>query len=227
MDGVTTDAILCWPRNCDYPLWREFIRHERNRFNRVIAVLTKHDGEYDYTDWLRKNCAEVDFIDSLPVITDWRNIAVNTALNVSTADRIWLTEQDFFVTDPGFWNTEGRVIGFDAGDNRPLHPACIFADRDLIEQTSRYFGPDPVDHFYTFGVELCNLAKPTLLTGGFIHMQGVTQNHFLLDRNEEAGVFKREQFREYLSRSLIVNVPLEEGWKSRAREEVRTCLTND
>ena len=122
--------------------------------------------------------------------------------------------------DPSFWDAEGAVIGFDAGDGRPLHPASLFVDRGLIDQTSRYFGPEPIDHFYTFGKELRELAEPTLLTGGFRHMQGVTQNHSLIDQGEDTGVFKRDQFRDYLQDCLAADVPLHPEWIARAKKEI-------
>lgn len=217
MDGI--DVIVSWPRSCDYPLWRQFIRDERARFNRVYAVFTDHDGP-DYSAWVRSNCPEIDFLDSLNRRRDWRDAAVNTALLQSTAERLWFTEQDFFITDPSFWEAEGQVIGFDAGDGRPLHPACIFVDRQMVNQTSRYFGPEPVDHFYSFGKELCALVRPALLTGGFSHMQGTSQNHYLIDKGEDVGVFKRDKFQNYLRDCLTAGVPLHSEWSERAEREI-------
>lgn len=217
---MTVDVIVAWPRGCDYPLWRQFIRDERSRFDRVLAVLTSHDGD-DYSEWLRTNCPEVEFVDSRGDGWDWRDAAVNTALTLSTAERVWFTEQDFFITSLAFWDVRGRVIGFDARDSRPLHPACIFADRELIDRTSRYFGSHPVDHFYQFGKELSALAEPILLTDGFVHLQGTTHNHWLLDRSE-AGIFRISQFHDYLVRSLNADVPLEKHWAARARHNLVT-----
>lgn len=209
------DVILAWPKGCDYPIWRQFIRAERERFSRVLAVLTGHDGD-DLSAWLRIHCPEVEFVESRGDGWDWRDAAVNTALDMSFAERVWFTEQDFFITDQSFWDVSGPVVGFNAGDNRPLHPACIFADRELVDRTSRYFGSEPIDHFYTFGTELCEQVKPTLLTAGFRHLQGTTHNHWLLDRSE-TGIFRINQFRDYLTQSLAATVPLEDGWVRRAR----------
>ncbi len=169
--------------------------------------------------WLQANCPEVEFINA-PQGKDWRDAAVNAALDISDADRVWFTEQDFFIDGPAFWGVQGAVVGFSAGDGRLLHPASLTADRGLVDRTSRYFGPDPVDHFYTFGEELARLAPLTLLPGGFRHMQGVTQNHALIDRGEDAGVFRRGDFRGYLRDCLSAGVPLEGGWEDRARREV-------
>ena len=217
MDRI--DVIVCWPRSCDYPLWRQFIRDERHRFYRVLAMFTEHSG-HDYSDWLRANCPDVEFVDSFIRDGDWRDGAVNAALDISTSNRVWFTEQDFFITDPSFWDAEGVVVGFNAGDGRPLHPASLFVNRDLIPLTSRYFGPEPVDHFYTFGTELCGLIEPTLMTSGFEHLQGTTQNHSLIDSGEDAGVFRRDRFRDYLRACLAADVWLEPGWAANARREI-------
>jgi hypothetical protein len=180
-------------------------------------MLTQYEG--DYSSWLRANCPEVEFIDA-PEGEDWRDAAVNAALDESTAEHVWFTEQDFFITDEKFWEAEGSVVGFNANDGRFLHPASIFADRDLIDRTARYFGPSPVDHFFSFGVELCRMVTPTILTEGFVHLQGTTQNHFLIGRGEDAGVFKRERFRDYLRDCLSANIPLHCDWVVGAEREL-------
>lgn len=219
MGGI--DVIVSWPRSCDYPLWRQFICDERGRFSRVLAVFTEHSGPVDYTDWLKANCPEVEFMDSLGRRRDWRDAAINTALAESTAERVWFTEQDFFVRDDAFWNIEGSVVGFSAGDGRLLHPASLFVDRKLIDKTSRYFGPEPVDHFYTFAEELARLIPATLLPiWCYEHLQGTTQNHSLIDKSEDTGVFKRVRFRDYLRSCLEASVPLHDGWAERARTEI-------
>lgn len=219
---MSLDVIVSWPRSHDYPLWRQFIHNERKRFNRVIAVLTIHSGR-DYTNWLRDNCPEIEFIESpLTNGDDWRDIAVNTALDISTAERIWFTEQDFFITGRTFWdNVNFPLVGVKL-DDRPLHPACIFINRGLIDWGStRYFGPDPVDHFHTFGGEVTSIENPVLLKEGFFHYQGTTQNHALLERGQAEDIFRPEQFYSYLSQCLAAEVPLEETWKS----EVIAALT--
>lgn len=215
------DVIVCWPRNCDYPLWRKFIRDERERFNRVFAVLTHHDG-LDYSDWLRVNLREVEFIEVMDQRGDWRDEAVNLALDASEASRVWFTEQDFFIRDEEtFWSAKGPVVGFCAGDGRLLHPASLFVDRELIDKTSSYFGPEPIDHFYIFAEELNRLAPITFLPEwSFEHMQGVSQNHFLVDKGEDSGVFRRPRFRNYLRSCLASGVPLHPEWEQRARREV-------
>ena len=106
------DVIVCWPRFADYPRWRQFIRDERRRFGRVFVVFTEHDGP-DRSGWVRANFPEATCIDS-PARgdRDWRDVAVNAALDLSEADRVWFTEQDFEITDPAvFWPAVEGVAG--------------------------------------------------------------------------------------------------------------------
>lgn len=217
MDGI--DVIVSWPRSHDYPLWRQFIRDERHRFRRVYAVLTEHPGP-DLSVWLRESF-DVDWLD-LSTGADWRDAAVNTALDHSTAEWVWFTEQDFFVRD-GFWESvaagRSQAIGFVEPDSERWHPACLFVRRAAIDQTSRYFGPDPVDHFYRFGRELQRMTRLSLVTG-YEHLQGVSQNHALIDRGETAGLWRMGRFRRYLVDCLAADVPLHPGWAERARRVI-------
>ena len=60
------DVIMCWPKNCDYPMWRLFMWENRERFNKIFIVFTDSDREVDYRKFLRKylNDESVRFIDS-------------------------------------------------------------------------------------------------------------------------------------------------------------------
>ena len=212
------DVIVCWPRNCDYPLWRRFLLDERRRFGRVLVVFTDHAGS-DISGWVRDHL-DAETFGSPPVNGDWRDIAVNFALGHSTASRVWFTEQDFLIGE-GFWEQvdASPVIGWQEHDDR-WHPSSLFVDRDLIERTSRYFVTDPVDHFYRFGKELEQLAPIKRLTTGFEHLQGTSQNHWLIDSGTEEGVFKRDRFRRYLADCLEADIPLHPDWAAKARQEI-------
>lgn len=221
---MTPDVIVCWPRTCDYPLWREFITRERERFAKVIVVFTDHDGPVDYRDFVRWALPDVTCVDSPERHhRDWRDVAVNHALTLSDAEYVWFTEQDFLITDPTlFWERMDlvrRVLGF--RDETRWHPASLLVQRRLIDRTLRYFGPDPVDHFYTFSRELDELTLVDQLpTSCFEHLQGLSQNHHLIDNDIDAGVFKRERFRQYLRDCLAVH-PLQPQWAANARRELK------
>lgn len=223
------DVIVSWPRNCDFPLWRQFIRDNRARFGRVLVVFTEHDGA-DYRPFIRENFPEAECFDS-PVRgeRDWRDVAVNAALDRSDAEWVWFTEQDFLIHSPErFWSYveeriawddiwQTHVIGWRETAER-LHPSCLFVRRSAIERGRRYFGPDPVDHFWSFGRQLSNILdfEAKLERGrDFEHLQGLSQNHWLLETEGlgAPGIFHRERFLRYLEDCLAVTVPLEPSWR--------------
>lgn len=209
MAGV--DVIVCWPVGCDYPRWRQFIRDERERFNEVFVMFTGHDGP-DHRNWLRANFPDVTMLDA-PTGKDWRNAAVNAALERSRADRVWFTEQDFEITDPdAFWpQTTGPVVGIQT-DQRLLHPACIFVERPLIEVTSRYFGPEPLDHFAAFTYELDEVAPMRRIAAGSWRHYQATSESILLRAMGQPPRFRPEQFEAWLADSRLADVPLLPGW---------------
>jgi hypothetical protein len=218
------DVIVAWPRTCDYPLFRAFLAAEMDRFERVIVVLTAHDGT-DYGTWLRQTLHEmgVHVLDS-PDGPDWRDAAVRHALTHSDAEWVWFTEQDFLVRD-GFWDAmndamaDRVVLGFLEGDR--WHPASLLVRRESIDATSRYFGPDPVDHVWTFGRELEAIATVRELPhGSYEHLRGTTQNHYLIDQHRNDGVFRRDRFRDYLRDCLAAGVVLHPNWADTARREI-------
>jgi hypothetical protein len=147
---------------------------------------------------------------------DWRDVAVNAALDRSDATHVWFTEQDWF----GRLDFVGDAVGFKENDEDRWHPANLYVSRALIERTSRYFGPDPVDHFTKFGAELDALTTVRHLAPGYEHLQGLSQNHYLTDHGIDAGVFKRERYRRYLADCLASSVPLHPRWVENARHEL-------
>jgi hypothetical protein len=223
---VKPDVIVCWPRNCDYPLWRAFIRTERERFGRVFVAFTEHDGR-DYSGWIADHFGEATCFWAGSGTRDWRDHAVNAVLDQSTAEWVWFTEQDFLIGDRGFWDgvewASGRAdaMGWRA-DNR-WHPSCLFARREAIERTSRYFGPDPVDHFYRFDAELgpiLDLVDIAGVGGTFEHLQGLSQNHYLLETTgslNTPGIFRPRRFARYLQACLASGVPLHPVWEATIR----------
>ena len=220
---MARDVIVCWPRFADHPLWRAFIARERHRFGEVFVVFTEHDGP-DRSGWLRANFPDVTFLDSPDRgDRDWRDVAVNAALDRSTATDVWFTEQDFLVTDPAaFWSQVAastlwaNPVGIAEDGGRRFHPACIFARRTLIDRTSRYFGPEPVDHFGAFADEAVQLAFPIHLTAGFTHYRAISEGQYLMSIGQPPR-FHPELYRDWLTRSLAAPVVLEPTWEHLAR----------
>ena len=154
------DVIVAWPKPCDYPLWRQFIRDERERFGRVYVVFTEHAGP-DLSPFVRSVFPDVTFIEARGE-GDWRDVAVNAALDRSTAEWVWFTEQDLIA---GPWpDLTADAYGFPEGNGR-WHPASLFVRRSIIDRTRRYFGTPPVDHFWMFSQELDALTTVQPLTG--------------------------------------------------------------
>ena len=230
------DVIVAWPSSHDYPLWRQFIHDNRSRFAKVIVAFTQHDGP-EMVPFVRTAMAADDIIgiDARETFgQDWRDVAVNKALDISDAQWVWFTEQDFLIKQPEkFWyrvdkfSAYGDPLGWQEPGGR-WHPSCLFVRRADIDTTARYFGPTPIDHFYAFGQQLDGLARRGIVelvtigeTSLYEHLQGVSQNHYLLDSGQEAGLFKIPRFNEYLADSLKVSVPLDPDWAERSRSHLR------
>lgn len=213
------DVIVSWPRNCDYPLWRQFITDNRERFGRVLVVFTEHDGA-DYRPFVRERFPEAECFDSPPRRErDWRDMAVNHALNRSNAEWILFTEQDFLMGPECLDRLEAFAGVSDAvgwWDGTRWHPSCLLVTREAINRTSRYFGPEPRDHFTAFGLELGTVMD--FRPAPFEHLQGLSQNHWLLETEGlgAPGIFHRERFIRYLEDCLAVTVPLDPSWRDLA-----------
>lgn len=229
---IRPDIIVTWPRNNDYPLWREFIRVSRYRFNEIIVVFMDPNQGPDYSAFVREAMAPdyVKFIDS-PKIgpgEDWRDVAVNAGLFHSiNASWLWFTEQDFFVMDDNFWvevytkSYDFDVIGITQGAR--LHPACIFIKREALAKTKRRFGivPGEADHFGQLQKDIedqemrrCYFADPKGLD--YKHFNGLSHNWTLLARGEEPN-YEKEDFYKYLEACLNADVSIEDNWRQIAQ----------
>ena len=210
------DLIICWPVSVDYPLWREFIKVHRQFFNKVIVVFTKTNQGFNYESFVQDSMKDEDitFLSSreLKANEDWRNVAVNEALELSSSNWIWFTEQDLFVIHTAFWPMIARfmlefdAIGYQDGATR-LHPSNLWVKREWIEKTGKDFGivPNVKDHFARFftslrlsGAKIKKLDDPSPY---FYHMNGLSHNWSLLERNEEI-TYKPDEFKGYLELCL-------------------------
>jgi hypothetical protein len=215
------DVIVSWPKNCDYPLWRQFIRDNRDRFDKVIISFTQTFLGENYMAFVQQAMAEDQciFLDTAPTDgRDWRDVAVNDALEISTAEWVWFTEQDFIIKT-GFWqeidaifekNKKTQIIGVMDGDR--LHPCCIFASRNAINQTRKMFGiiVNELDHFGVFqrDIEEKEFLTATINPATYNHLAGVSHNFRLVFENMEP-VYRPKEFKEYLAQCILVKVPLD------------------
>ena len=222
---IKPDIILVWPRNSDYPLWRLFIRKERERFGKVLVVFMNPQSGDDYREFVKQAMApdNITFIESATAeelgSNDWRHAAIYKALPLVTSDWIWFTEQDFF-PKADFFNELNKlfmsypIIGIKEGDR--LHPCSLFIRKDLIGKTGKNFGivKDTSDHFSIFTKQLYNLNERVAFIDKslYMHMAGLTSNLSLIEKEEQPN-YKRDDFYKYLKASLIVPVPRHEKYK--------------
>lgn len=210
------DVIVTWPSNCDYPLWRQFVRHNRYRFNKVyISFMEANDPDNEYRnfviDAMRDDKCSFFFTGSGP---QWRNNSVNHALRHVGSDTVWFTEQDF-TTKGNFWghyNTikDTKVAAIFQGER--MHPACIFAKVETIEKTSKNFDiGDGFDHFGRFQKDVEDVLKiaPVKIPKRYYeHMNGLSHNFHLVSK-KQTPVYKPIEFYGYLRKCLEVkDVPL-------------------
>lgn len=233
------DALLTWPVNCDYPLWRGWLARDRGRLGRVLVCMSPHAGR-DLSGWTRPRLEAlgVQVLDPEPD-GEWRDRAVNRMLDLSDSEWVWFTEQDLEITDPILWGIfrgmaeQGAEMMGVRRDQR-WHPCCLLVKRARVDATTRYFGPEPVDHFYTFGRELeaagtvrsdLEAINPRMLR----HLAGLSRNHQIIEEGPRASgvplkpqeLYHRDEFADYLRRCLASGAELEEGWERRARGFLR------
>lgn len=208
------DIIVCWPDNVDFPLWRQFIQVHRHYFQKVIVVWVKSNQSPSYKEFVEMAMGEDDitFLECPDVRDrDWRDVAVNFALEHSNSDWVWFTEQDIFVLHTNFWATvllarkDHDAILYKDDDR--IHPCMAFVKRNAIEQTKKNFGvvPDKSDHFSVFFNQLRLLPqlKITYIDNlNFYHMAGLSQNMSMLERGESIH-HKPDEFKQYLQ--LCIN----------------------
>lgn len=209
------DVIVAWPDNCDYPLWRKYIKENRDNFDKVIVVLTKTNQNTDLSKFAREKLEKIANVYNSPPLLpnqDWRDVAVNYALSKSESEWIWFTEQDFIVRDD-FWEditkkTENNdVISY--YNSYRMHPCCIFVKRYVIELTTKYFGivPDKLDHFGVFQQEIDELFTSEKIEMSMVdtmkceHLNGLSSNWTLVT-NGGLPNYQPNRFKMYIKECL-------------------------
>jgi hypothetical protein len=213
------DVIVTWPKNCDYPLWREYVHLNREKFNNVIVSFMEPNQMPDYADFIKQAMFPdfVQFIEPRPLreFEDWRNASVNQGLFQSLhAEWIFFTEQDFY-PKAGFWefvyaNEDKDVIT--VSDNGRLHPCGMFVRRSFLDKTRKDFGilEGRLDHFGKLQEDTQNLgAKVAIIPEEtYYHYNGLSQNFNLMVHGFDPN-YKKLEFDQYLYKCLDVLVPLE------------------
>lgn len=221
---IKPDVIVSWPRNCDYPLWRQFIRDHREQFNEIVVVFTETNQGADYRAFVKEAMFSdhVLFMENDPIhgSDDWRDRAIHRALLHSyNAPWVLFTEQDFLPTDFGFfWDIieayeDKDVIGLVDGER--IHPCFLLMKRTALDRTCKNFGvvPDVSDHFSLIQQDIQNPEYTITFQAVYDgmschHMNGLSHNMSLVERGEMV-TYKPEEFTNYLRECLKVTVPMD------------------
>ena len=222
---IKPDIIISWPNNYDYPLWRQFVRDNRDKFSKIIVAFTQSFLGENYIEFIKKVMLDdIIFLDTAPKSgQDWRDAAVNIALEYSDAEWVWFTEQDFIIKK-GFWENIDKILEENkktliiaAYENIRMHPCCIFAQRFAINQTRMDFGivPNELDHFGVFQQDIENkqflTAKIDPKT--YNHLAGLSHNMRLVYDGVSPN-HNPEEFKEYMKACFEVKVPLDPRFES-------------
>lgn len=219
---MVIDLLLSWPRNCDYPKWRQFLRDNRTRFNEVLIAFTETNQGEDYRAFIKQAMFTdyVQFGDAPQPRPgeDWRNLAVNAMLMHSyNAPWVWFTEQDFYPNE-FFWPEVAHHEA--AGCNviavyqsTRMHPCCIFMSREALNATRKDFGiiPDTADHFFKIqqDLERAGAQIGVIDPNTYYHHNGLSHNMTLLYRGEQPN-YEVPKFIEWIKESLAVSVPIDQ-----------------
>jgi len=216
---IKPDIIVSWPMHLDYPLWREFIHNNRDRFNKVMVVFTQMNAGKDYRTWLQPEFAEDNIIsitnDQVSADQDWRDVAVNKGIGLTESKWIWFTEPDFF-PQRGFWSViysflwSYRAAG--VKQDKRLHPCSLFLRRDLLDELDKNFGvvTDKLDHFGLIQQQLEDGNEKVALIDPdyWQHMNGLSQNMYLLQIGKKPN-YEPEKFKDYCQKCLQINLPIQ------------------
>ena len=208
------DTIIVWPDTIDYPLYRDFLHHNRDKLRKVVIVFTKTNWEFeDLRPFIKANLANdrIIFLDNDPVSgdQDWRDVAIRKALKPLDGEWIWFTEQDFLPSET-FWreayDLAKRTPIFGRYQDGRLHPCCLFMKKAVLDKTSKDFSAKPdlgYDHFGKIQAELegKDVLVGVLVNSAGYHMNGLTHNMYLLQSGEEPN-YHPEEFADYCKKCL-------------------------
>lgn len=211
------DVIVTWPTNCDYPLWREMMETYHQKFHKIIIVFHESPG-YQYRKFVEENfkIPNAIYINDVKVKGDWRHDSILAALEISTSDWVWFTEQDClmrntFWDEISFYLSRADVISYYQGDR--MHPCSLFMKREIVEKSSKTFEafPPHYDHFGSIQMSLHNLSPLIEVRLGDLyldHANGYSHNFRLLSEGQEP-VYEKQQFLNLLNRSLKASTALD------------------
>ena len=239
------DVVVAWPRHVEFPLWRAWLASNRLYLGRVMVAFIEQHLPEDWREYARREFDRIGGVTTLDAPRldgqDWRDTAVNECLDKCESDWIWFTEPDFLIwDDPAFRKVVSALallhgaIGFrERGDDR-WHPACMIVKRNVVDQTSRYFGADPVDHFWAFGKEVAEITPFGDLTDflaqsllacpvDFTHIGGLSRNEQLVDNGSYEEVRYPKEHARYLK--MCLEERCHPVWRERSEDFIRWAKT--
>lgn len=213
------DLVCCNPSHIYYPLFTKMIKENRKQFDKVIVVMTDMAiRDPNYKLYTREAMANegIIFLDCPRAESgeDWRNKAVNLALNVSQAEWVYFTEQDFIPAEGFFREVTDlmkRCDVFGRYQEGRLHPCCLFMKRQLLDQTSKDFSAYPDKGMDHFGLIQKWIERKGLICGVIFnqfghHMNGLSQNLHMLQTGLEPN-YAPSEFRQYIQDCLKEDMP--------------------
>ena len=176
------------------------VSRTRGLFNKIIVVMTQKSGLLDVSQTIANTVLGVTLLDiEFDGQRDWRDIAVNKALDFSTAQKVLFLEQDFLFDPKGLPRVlESSAPAVFVIQEGRVHPAFMLVDRNLINASSRDFSANPPhhDHFGLFTREIKDMEGWATITNPehgqgdisleYLHLNGLTQNYVVgLDHPEQ------------------------------------------
>ena len=216
------DLIATYPTNCDYPLWRKFIKDNRSYFNNVIIAFSKGFEGFDYSDFVRVAMSDDDVVFSNPpsymLMEDWRHESIHRALLFTTSDDFLFMEQDFIVDRKGLNKAKklflkADVVGVYEGER--LHPCFMLIKSETLRNTNLDFSVKHgiYDHFGRIQKDLIsNSAKIEILPSNYYeHLNGLTNNFYLISSGRLPN-YNPERFKKYIEDSLNTDIVLNDNY---------------
>jgi hypothetical protein len=222
---IRPDVITCWPRCHDYPLWRQQVTRDRESFGRVIIVFTGDNMPHDKQSFVRAQLPTATFITTTHS-DDWYDVALCAALEVSTAEWVLVTEQDFFYTEFFLKGVLAEAEDYDmigsieVGGGR-IEPSFCLVRRSVLDANDDVgFQSQPGhDNFDAFSQRVQETAYWTtpfnLGLDGWEHMRGLSESH-VHAHYERPVTHNPDGFADYLRRCLVSGEPLCADWREDA-----------
>lgn len=211
---IKPTVILTWPIHIDFPLFRYNLERFKDYFENVVITFSNINQQESYRSYIVKDLPFATFVGNTGDKKDWRDDAVNLALDKAPSASWYLfMEQDFLIRDVRFFevvlNTPHEYNFVYFKEDTRIHPGFVLVNGDLVRKTSRDFAANPPawDHFGKFFRELGDLTEGVdIETLGlrakvdYYHLAGLTQNYACFKNNQP--FYKPDEFLTYNMETL-------------------------